>query len=80
MKMTNEMICPACGAEMNVHTDKIDYSNGVHEEAANNSGEMTERTYSCSQCVEAVSLKSVETNDGRPKMIRRSSFAYPGIL
>jgi len=81
MEKTNKMICPDCGAEMNHHANKIDYSNDVPEEVDADLGGTIEEAHICPECGKTVMRKPAETNQARARrFIRRAPFAYPGIL
>jgi rRNA maturation endonuclease Nob1 len=79
MKKSNKMSCPDCGVEMNLRANKIDYSNDTPVDA--DSGGTLEEAHICLACGKTVMRKPVETNQASPtSLIRRSSFAYQGIL
>jgi rRNA maturation endonuclease Nob1 len=81
MKKSNKMSCPDCGGEMNHHTNKIEYSNDMPEEVDADSGGTLEEAHICPECGKTVMRKPVETYLAGPtRSIRRSSFAYHGIL
>jgi hypothetical protein len=81
MKTTNQIICRDCSAQMNYHADKIAGSTDVSEQIDNAPGGALEDVHVCHECGKAVTRNSIATNQARPtRLIRRSSFAYQGIL
>jgi predicted RNA-binding Zn-ribbon protein involved in translation (DUF1610 family) len=81
MEKLNKMICPDCGVEMNHHANKIDYSNDTPEEVDADLGGTLEEAHICPECGKTMIPKPVETYQASPpRPIRRSSFAYHGIL
>jgi predicted RNA-binding Zn-ribbon protein involved in translation (DUF1610 family) len=79
MKKSNKMSCPDCGVEMNHRANKIDGSNDTPVDA--DSGGTLEEAHICPDCGKTVMRKPVETNQARrTSFIRRSNFAYSGIL
>jgi predicted RNA-binding Zn-ribbon protein involved in translation (DUF1610 family) len=52
MDQASKMICPACGAEMNHHADKIDYAAGFEGETAVDPvlGGVIQEVYTCPEC------------------------------
>ena len=81
MEKSNKMRCSDCGVEMNHHASKIDYSNDSPEEVNDDLGRTLEETHICSEGGKTVMRKPVETYQASPRRpIRRSSFAYNGIL
>lgn len=81
MKKMNKMICPACGAEMNHHADKIDGSTDVPEEVDADLGGALEEVHVCPECGKTMLRKPAKANQALPRTpVHRSSFAYHGIL
>ncbi len=52
MTKTNKMKCPACGAEMNHHAEKIDYTAALDEPDAVDAdfGGILEEVHACPAC------------------------------
>ncbi|MBV9209383.1 MAG: hypothetical protein JOZ52_02075 [Acidobacteria bacterium] len=52
MREEQKMLCPDCGAEMNHHANKIDYSNGDDEAAVRDEifGGVLQEAHSCPEC------------------------------
>jgi len=51
MSQTNKMICPECGAEMNHHATKIDYSAGLDEGKVDPFfGGVLQEAHTCPEC------------------------------
>ena len=52
MPKTNKMICPACGAEMNHHAEKVDYTAALDDPEAVDSdlGGILEEVHTCPDC------------------------------
>jgi rRNA maturation endonuclease Nob1 len=52
MAESGKMICPRCGAEMNRHAEKVDYSSGLADpEAADTDfGGLLEEFHTCPEC------------------------------
>ena len=52
MQVTNKMVCPKCGIEMNHHAEKIDYSIPADEsnEVDGVFGGVVEEVHSCPGC------------------------------
>jgi predicted RNA-binding Zn-ribbon protein involved in translation (DUF1610 family) len=50
----SKMICPGCGAEMNLHAEKIDYTAALDEDAADDEdmGGRLEEIHTCPKCGE----------------------------
>jgi ribosomal protein S27AE len=47
----NKMICPDCGAEMNHHANKLDYSSALDEpEAMDALGGVVQEVHTCPEC------------------------------
>lgn len=48
----SKMICPRCGAEMNHHAEKIDYTAALDEEGAvdEETGGILEEIHTCPKC------------------------------
>lgn len=48
----SKMICPGCGAQMNHHAEKIDYTAALDEEGAidEETGGILEEIHTCPQC------------------------------
>jgi rRNA maturation endonuclease Nob1 len=81
MEKSNKMRCPDCGVEMNHHANKIEDSVDSPEEINADSGGTFEEAHFCPECGKTVMRKPVETYQAIPaRPIRRSSFAYNGIL
>lgn len=66
MTKTNKMTCPDCGALMNHHADKIDYSNDVPEEIDADFGGTIEEAYTCPECGKTATRKPAATNQAHP--------------
>ncbi len=51
-KKREKMVCPDCGAEMNHHADKIDYSAALDDEQAIDPifGGVVEEAHTCPAC------------------------------
>jgi len=52
MSMTNAMICPQCGIEMNYHAEKIDYTEAMNNPDAIDPdfGGVLEEIHTCPGC------------------------------
>jgi predicted RNA-binding Zn-ribbon protein involved in translation (DUF1610 family) len=65
---------------MNHHADKIDYSNDAPGEIDSELGGAVEEAHVCPECGKTVMRKPAESRQAQPRITRRSSFAYHGIL
>jgi hypothetical protein len=59
-KTGRKMICPHCGMEMNHHGDKLVYTTGAREAAANDTvlGGFLEEFYACPGCSAGASRRA----------------------
>lgn len=80
MESVNKMVCPDCGVEMEHHAEKIDYLNGASGEIDSKLGGTIEEAYVCPECGKTEMRKPVETRQVQPRVTRRLSYAYHGIL
>jgi predicted RNA-binding Zn-ribbon protein involved in translation (DUF1610 family) len=80
MANKNRVICPDCGVEMNHHANKIDYSNDAPGEIDSELGGTIEETHICPECGKTVMRRPAETRQVQPRITRRLSYAYRGIL
>jgi predicted RNA-binding Zn-ribbon protein involved in translation (DUF1610 family) len=57
----SKMICPGCGAEMNRHAEKIDYTAALDKDAADDedAGGILEEIHACPKCGETQARRKV---------------------